>query len=118
MPYAIKQLTQETLLALMSPGVAYAPHMLAKQIHMPTAQVKPLLVEMASQQKLSTTRPWKNLCFMIAGTEHLRRQPEPAPQIDPSTVAQPRTYAVLTGEMCGYDAEISRRQQLCMTLRG
>jgi hypothetical protein len=118
MPYATKAPTHETLLALMSPGVPYAPHLLAKQVRVPSAQVKLVLVEMAEQGKLSTTRPWKNLCFMLAGTEHLRKQPAPKPEIDRTTLALPRTFAVLTGEIRGYDAEIARRQQLAMMTRG
>lgn len=119
MPYATQAPTHEVLLAKMKPGAVYAPHNIARTIHVPSAQVKLVLLEMVKEGKLSTIRPntKKNLCFMVAGTEHLRRQPAPKPQIDQATVAQPRTYAVLTGLLSGYDAEIARRQQLCMTLR-
>ncbi|MFM0263281.1 hypothetical protein [Paraburkholderia sediminicola] len=119
MPHAKRTPTPEMLLALMKPGVVYATHHLAKQIRTPSAQVKTMLISMVDQGRLSTIRPGtkQNLCFMLPGTEHLRKLLPPKPEIDPATVALPRTYVVLTGEISGYDAEIARRQQLCMTLR-
>ncbi len=118
MPYAPTPVTPEALLDMMKPGAIYPVHNLARKIRVPSAQVKVVLLEMVRLGMLVTIKPRKNTCFMLAGTKHLRREPPPKPQIDPSTVALPRTYAVLTGEIRGYDAEIARRKQLCMMVRG
>ncbi|CAE6713708.1 hypothetical protein R75461_01182 [Paraburkholderia nemoris] len=117
MPHAMKAPTPEILLELMKPGQVYAPHNLARLIRWPSAEVKKMLLDMVACGTLRVTQPHKRVSFIMAGTEHMRKQAGPKPQIDPETVAQPRTYAVLTGLLSGYDAEIARRQQLCMTLR-
>jgi hypothetical protein len=77
-----------------------------------------VLLEMAAQGKVTALKPRKGIQFILPGTEHLRRQPAAKPVVDPETVAQPRTFAVLTGQLVGYDAEIARRAALCMLTRG
>jgi hypothetical protein len=76
-----------------------------------------MLLEMVSQGTLAIIKPRKNVSFILAGTEHMRKLPESKPKADPATVAQPRTYAVLTGEMTGYFADIYRRADLAMMAR-
>jgi hypothetical protein len=120
MPYATKAPTHEALLAAMKPGAIYTPYNLARVFAIPSAQAKVVLNEMAKLGKLSIIRPRKGLCFILPGTEHLRKQvkPKPEPEIDRATIALPRTYVMLTGQLVGYDAEIARRKQLCMMARG
>jgi hypothetical protein len=103
----------------MKPGSGYAVHMFAIKIGVPGSVLKPILLEMLAQGKLSTFMRGKNTCFIVAGTEHLRRrnQMPPKPVIDPARIALPRTYAVMTGELTGYFAEMYRRADLAMTLR-
>lgn len=119
MAYAIRTPTPKTLLELMKPGVLYAPYTLSRMLGLRSYAVRHILLDMEKAGVLSSLRRGRSqsLYFVIAGTESLIEQPESKPQIDPATVALPRTYAVLTGEIRGYDAEIARRQQLCMTLR-
>jgi hypothetical protein len=117
MPYPTQAPTPELLLSLMRPGAIYPPHILAKRLRTHAAPVKAVLLEMVRQGTLAIIKPRKNVSFILAGTEHLRKLPEPKPKVDPATVAQPRTYAVMTGELTGYFAEMYRRADLAMTLR-
>lgn len=118
MPYARRPLTPETLLAVMKPGVVYTPYAVGHKVQAPAKDVRKVLESMTETGQVTVTRPHKGICFILAGTEHLRRGAKPQPVIDPTSVAQPRTYVVLTGEITGYDAEIARRQALCMMTRG
>lgn len=117
MPYAQKQITPELLMSMIQPGLIYSPYNLGRKIRMPSVDVKRVLLELVDAGKLKTIRPHKGLCFIMANTEHLRKKPADKPPVDPATVAQPRTFAVLTGEMTGYFAEINRRADLAMMVR-
>lgn len=117
MPYKEKELSPEALLGVMKKGCIYAPYTLGRMFGASAADVKKMMLGMVERGELSTLRPHKSLCFIVKGTEHLRKQAPKKPHLDPATIAQPRTYAVLTGEISGYDAEITRRQQLCMIAR-
>ncbi|KAE8757358.1 hypothetical protein FSO04_24370 [Paraburkholderia madseniana] len=118
MAYATRTPTPEALLERMKPGVLYAPYTLSRMLGLRSYAIRSLLLDMEKAGVLSSTRRGRSqsLYFVIAGTEALE-QPESRLHIDPATVAQPRTYAVMTGEIRGYDAEIARRQQLCMSIR-
>lgn len=117
MPYAHKPLTAETLLELIKPGMTYSAYVLGKKIQAPAADVKKLLLSLVGEGKLKAIKPHKHQCFILPGTDHLRRGEKEEPLIDPATVAQPRTFAVLTGELTGYFAEINRRAALAMMAR-
>jgi hypothetical protein len=117
MPYAHKPLTAETLLDLIKPGMTYSAYVLAHKIRAPSADVKKLLLSLVGEGKLKAIKPHKHQCFMLPGTDHLGRGQKEKPQIDLATVVQPRTWAVLTGEMTGYFAEINRRAALAMMAR-
>jgi hypothetical protein len=111
--------THEFLLASMRPGSGYAVHTFGIKIGVPAAVLKPVLLEMLAAGKLSTFKRGKNTCFMLAGTEHLRRYlSKPSePVIDPARIALPRTGSPLTGELTGYRAEIEQRVALAMMVR-
>jgi hypothetical protein len=111
--------THEFLLKSMKPGSGYAVHTFGLKIGVSPAVLKPVLLEMLAAGKLSTFMRSKNTCFIVAGTEHLRRrhQVSPKPVVDPAMVAQPRTLSPLTGELTGYFAEINRRTALAMMAR-
>lgn len=112
--------THEFLLQNMKPGSGYATHTFALKIGVPAHVLKPVLLEMRALGKLTTFLRGKNTCYIIAGTEHLRRTMDapPKPVDNPAMVAQPRTYAVLTGELKGYFAEMYERADLAMLGRG
>lgn len=115
----MEPLTHEFLLKSMRPGSGYAVHMLALKIGVPASVLKPVLLEMLEAGKLSTFKRGKNPCFVIAGTEHLRRQlHEPKkPITDPERVAQRRTASPFVGELTGYVSEINQRVALAMMVR-
>lgn len=117
MPRSQKTPTREVLLDLIKPGMIYSPYVLGQKLRAPSADVKKILLALVDEGKLKMIKPHKHQCFMLPNTEHLRHGKVERPALDPATVAQPRTYAVLTGLLSGYDAEIARRQQLCMMVR-
>lgn len=117
MPYPKRAVTEKALLELIKPGNIYSPYNLARMFRAPSAEAKKILLGLVEQGKLAIIRPHKTMCFILKDTEHLRKKPASRPVIDPATVAQPRTYAVLTGELTGYFAEINRRAELAMMTR-
>lgn len=117
MPPTQKIPTREMLLDMIKPGVTYSPHVLAQKIRAPAADVKKILLALVDEGKLKTIKPHKHQCFILTGTEHMKRGHVEKPEVDPATVAQPRTHAVLTGELTGYFAEINRRSALAMMVR-
>lgn len=118
MPYAKKVVTTEAVLELIKPGQIYAPYNLGRQLRAPSVDVRKVLLDLVKQGKLSTITPHHTLCFILKNTEHLRRKAPAKPVIDPATVAQPRRYAVLTGELTGYFAEMYERADLALIGRG
>lgn len=112
--------THEFLLKSMKPGSGYAVHTFSIKIGTAPAMLKPVLHEMLALGKLSTFLRGKNTCFIIAGTEHLRRArtEAPKPAIDPASIAQPRILPMPTGELKGYFAEMYERADLAMLGRG
>jgi hypothetical protein len=117
MPYARKPVSPETLLGLIKPGLIYSPNSLARKINGSASDVRKVLLTLVDEGKLATIKPHRTVSFILARTEHLRRKPAPKPVIDPATVAQPRTFAVLTGELTGYFEEMYRRADLAMMVR-
>jgi hypothetical protein len=115
------QLTHDCILRAMKPGAGYAVHMLSEKLGETTATVRPLVLELLAAGKLSTFMRGKNTCYILAGTEHLRRHQtvvsKPTAEPDPSMVALPRTFCRLSGEMTGYFAEINQRAALAMMVR-
>lgn len=118
MPYAPRNATPELILSLMQPGCTYAPYKLADKIGAAAADVKPVLLKLVAAGKVETTRRYKGTQYALANTLHLKTRAGQAAPIDPSTIAGPRTFVVLTGQISGYDAEIARRRELCMLARG
>ncbi|TCK87313.1 hypothetical protein [Paraburkholderia sp. BL9I2N2] len=117
MPYPKREVTREVLLEMIKPGQIYAPYNLGRKLRAQSVDVKRVLFALVDEGKLATIRPHKTLCFILKGSVHMRKRPAPKQVIDPATIAQPRTYAVLTGEMTGYFAEINRRAELAMMAR-
>jgi hypothetical protein len=111
--------THESLLKAMRPGAGYAVHTFGLKVGVAPAMLKPVLLEMLAAGKLSTFMRGKNTCFIVAGTEHLRRrhQVSPKPVVGPTRIALPRTASPFTGELTGYFAEINRRAALAMMVR-
>ncbi|TDY26260.1 hypothetical protein B0G81_6770 [Paraburkholderia sp. BL6665CI2N2] len=123
MPYATAIPTPERILAVMRPGYAYAAYAIAAKFGVFAADVKPLLQSMADQGVITKVKfPGKKISqFLLAGTEnaapHRIEQAKRAAEIDPATIAAPRTFSVLTGQLTGYEADIARRAALCMMAR-
>jgi hypothetical protein len=123
MPYATVIPTPARILAAMQPGQYYAAYAIAAKLGVGAADIKAMLETMIGLGVLSRVkRPCSKVAqFIIAGTKPV--EPAPAKQqhgaeIDPATIAAPRTYSVLTGQLTDYEAEIARRQSLCMLARG
>ncbi|AOJ64524.1 hypothetical protein WI80_30680 [Burkholderia ubonensis] len=108
--------TANELLAVMHPGVAYAPYVLASQFNLKADRIRPLLDEMLAAGQLSPIHVSNsrscNVC--IAGTE-----PRPAASDEKyvGVPAAPRRYFVMTGDLNAYAAELKRRADLCMMVR-
>lgn len=124
MPYATVIPTPERILATMAPVQLYAAYAIAAKLGVGAADIKGMLAKMVEQGSLTKTKqPSKKYPqFMLPGTEaaapeRIGKEKRDA-EIDPTTIAAPRTWAVPTGQLSGYEAEIARRQSLCMLARG
>ncbi|MFM0151406.1 hypothetical protein [Paraburkholderia sediminicola] len=124
MPYATVIPTPARILAAMQPGQYYAAYAIAAKLGVGAADIKHMLETMIGLGVLSRVkRPCSKVSqFIIAGTTPADPAPakrgKHAAEVDPATIAAPRTWAVLTGQLTGYEAEIARRQSLCMLARG
>lgn len=117
MPYSTKPLTTELVFSFMKPGVVYSPHVIGYKVKTPAAEVKKNLVALVALGKVTPLKMRKGTCYIVAGTEHLRRKAPEKPEIDPATIALPRMGPPLTKNLVGYQAEISRRTELAMMTR-
>ncbi|NIF51445.1 hypothetical protein [Burkholderia sp. Ax-1724] len=117
MPYAPKNATPELILSLMKPGSTYAPYKLGHKVGMSSADIKVILLDLVAAGKVEATKPHKGVRFILANTMRLREKVVEKPVIDPATIAMPRTFEVMSGQLVGYDAEIARRRALCMLIR-
>ncbi|RQQ01066.1 hypothetical protein [Burkholderia stagnalis] len=108
--------TADELLAVMHPGVAYAPYVLASQFNLKADRIRPLLDEMLATGRLSPIHVSNsrscNVC--IAGTEP---RPTSAAEKYVGVPAAPRRHFVMTGDLDAYAAELRRRADLCMMVR-
>ncbi|MDR8394989.1 hypothetical protein NE850_01450 [Paraburkholderia sp. USG1] len=124
MPYATVIPTPARILAAMQPGQYYAAYAIAAKLGVGAADIKHMLETMVGLGVLSRVkRPCSKVSqFIIAGTKPAEpppaKQKHPGTEVDPTTIAAPRTYSVLTGQLTDYEAEIARRQSLCMLARG
>lgn len=112
-------LTPESLLDLMKPGRLYISHNLAQRRKTTSAEVVAMLLDLVKAGKVSIVRVAgrKNRHFILAGTEHLRKQSPEKPEVDRSTLALPRTPPPLTQNLVGYQREINQRAELAMMAR-
>ncbi|EKS9798265.1 MULTISPECIES: hypothetical protein [Burkholderia] len=108
--------TAADVLAVMKPGVIYAPYNLAIQFNMEAGRMRPILEGMAIAGQLSRMRVPKSGhdSFCIAGTEPRAAAPR---EKYVGTPAAPRTHFVMTGDLDSYMSEIRRRADLCMMVR-
>ncbi|SIO50870.1 hypothetical protein SAMN05444172_2618 [Burkholderia sp. GAS332] len=103
-----------TILKRMIPGRAYRVFEVAALTGTSASTIRSMLADMVAHSQLELV----NLGERTPGF----RRPIDAEALAVeeqmlSTIAAPRTFAVLTGTLVGYDAEIARRADLCMLAR-
>lgn len=114
MVYAKKLPTPEAVLATIKPGCLYCAHHISRKFSIPSSDIAALLASMVSKGLLSRVKPngRRNSYYCQPGSE-----PSFEKHTIDETMAQPRTYAVLTGEIAGYGAEMERYRALAMMTR-
>lgn len=110
--------TEHDVIARLKPGAAYTANHIAVKFHLQSSDIRHLLDAMVANGSLCKLTPAgrRNKYFCLSGTPPKTLGQRPAAR-DDTLIAAPRTYAVLTGEIVGYESEIARRVALCMTLR-
>jgi hypothetical protein len=102
------------ILERMEPNTTYKVFEIAARTRTSAAAIRPMLAEMVARGQLERIDLGER-------TPGFRRPPgQKAAAIEEkisARVAQPRTFARLTGTLVGYDAEITRRGELCMMVR-
>lgn len=124
MPYATVIPTPKRILDAMKPGQYYAAYAIAAKLGVGAAEIKEMLNTMVALGVLSRVR--RPCCkvsqFILPGTEAaspmLIEKEKRAAEVDPDTIAKPRSVNVFAGQLTGYESEIARRQSLCMLVRG
>ncbi|VVD29207.1 hypothetical protein [Paraburkholderia dioscoreae] len=115
MPKTERTPTPDTVLAAMEPDRHYSAQTIASMLSLRTDLARSLLnmmVNAGTLVRIQSTRKHP-VRFAVAVNE----DGEPQEEVQP-TIATPRTHAVITGTLIGYDAEIARRAELCMIVRG
>lgn len=112
-----EQDTELSIMAAIKPGLVYSPYRLGLILGTQSKALKVIALKLVDDGKLETVNCHGKMHFIMAKTQHLMKTKDSKQTVDPATVAQPRTYAVLTGELTGYFAEINRRAELAMMVR-
>ncbi|RQR87661.1 MULTISPECIES: hypothetical protein [unclassified Burkholderia] len=115
MSYTKKIPAADRVLAAMTPGEVQSPSDLAKRFGTAASLVRPVLEQLVTDGALTRVPCLrvKRPNYILAGTEKHTATRDGYVGIP----AGRRTYAVLSGNLNGYDAEIRRRADLCMMVR-
>lgn len=114
-------MTPENLLSRMADGTTYQATQLAAKFYVSTAEIRPLINAMVTAGQLLVGRADAT---HIGFKKPVAIEPPVAPVV--AVVVDDMTLTIalrmgppdLKSTMTGYDAEIARRQQLCMLARG
>lgn len=104
-------------MATVKPGLVYSPYRLGLLLNTQSKALKSVALKLVADGKLETVNCHGKMHFIMANTQHLMKTKDSKQTVDPDRIAQPRTFAVLTGELTGYFAEINRRAALAMMVR-
>lgn len=117
MPYSTVIPTADTILKRLNPGQHYAAYQIAARLGVSAIEIRELLAKMVNKGQLTKgkTPSKRAIQFCIAGTY---APPAPVAQPERAMIATPRRPPPLNTLLVGYDAEIARRQALCMLVRG
>ena len=105
---------ESKILAAIKEGCLYCSHHISRKFNVPTPDMSALLHSMVARGLLAGCKPHgrRNYYFCQVGSEPNFEKREAV-----EGMALPRTFAVLTGEIAGYGAEMERHRALAMMVR-